>query len=246
MEEGQLITKIRQIALERRRFGYRRVSMVLRREGLKINHKRVYRIYKACGLKVAKRGARKRAFGERIPGIVATKPNQKWALDFVHDALSNGRRIRILGIIDAFTRECLRIVIDTSLSGSRVATILDEVIAEKGKPASITSDNGTEFTSNRMLKWCQDEDVQWHYIQPGKPQQNGFAESFNGKLRDECLNEHLFGSLEEARELIEAWRLEYNSRRPHSALGGKTPSEVAEAWKGIVLKVDEQPTGTSN
>jgi len=224
--DSELNEKIRKIAFEKRRFGYRRIHMLLKREGQKINHKKVYRLYKALGLKVVKRGGRKRALGVREIALKAQRTNQRWSLDFVSDALANGRRIRMMTIVDDYTRLCLGIVVDTSLNGVRVSRELDKLIEEYGKPETILSDNRTEFTSNAILKWANEKKVCWDYIQPGKPYQNGTIESFNGKLRDECLNENLFLSLKEAERIIENWRWEYNEERPHSSLGGKTPYEM--------------------
>jgi putative transposase len=223
--EGEIRSKIRKIALEKRRFGYRRIHILLKREGIKINHKKVWRLYREENLKVRKRGGRKRCIGVRGKAVMAKGPNEKWSLDFVHDALADGRKIRLLTIIDEFTRECLKIVVDTSLSSKRVCRELEELIEERGKPRLISSDNGTEFTSNNILKWCLEKGLDWHYIQPGKPYQNGRIESFNGKLRDECLNENWFTSLTEATRIIGIWKEEYNYIRPHTALGGITPKE---------------------
>lgn len=186
-----------------------------------------------------KRGGRKKALGQRVVRMPLTKPNQEWSLDFVHDALADGRRIRILTVVDDYSRESLKLVVDTSLNGARVRDELMELIAQRGMPGRILSDNGTEFTSTAILKWCHEQGVRWDYIQPGKPQQNGYIESFNGKLRDECLNENWFTGLQEARRLVEEWREEYNERRPHSSLGGRTPNEVAR-------DVPEKRTGTSD
>jgi putative transposase len=216
--------------------------MLLKREGMQINHKKLFRIYQRLGLKVLKRGGRKRALGQRVVPMPLTRINQEWSLDFVHDALANGRRIRLLTIVDDFTRESLKIVVDTSLNGHRVRDELEKIIEDRGMPDRILSDNGTEFTSTAILKWCHEKGVKWDYIQPGKPYQNGYIESFNGKIRDECLNENLFISLQEAKRLVEEWREEYNERRPHSSLGGKTPSEVADN-KGLR---EEKLTGTSS
>lgn len=226
-DDTKLIERIKEIAFEKRRFGYRRIHVLLKREGVRINHKKVYRLYSACGLKVRKRAGRKRALGIRGSYLKATRPNEKWSLDFVHDALANGRKIRLLTIIDEFTRECLKIEVDTSLNGRRVQQALEKLIEGRGKPEMIMSDNGTEFTSNGMLNWIEERKLNWQYIQPGKPYQNGSIESFNGKLRDECLNENWFTNLKEAQIRIEKWRDEYNRYRPHSALGGKTPTESA-------------------
>ena len=224
--EENLKQEIKKIAYEKRRFGYRRIHMMLKRNGLIVNHKRVYRIYKNEGLKVQKRSVRKRAMGTRRLELQPTRPNQKWALDFVHDVFSNGRRFRLLTVIDTFTRECLKIELDTSLNGRRVVNVLEELIGEKGKPEMIVSDNGTEFTSNHVIQWVSAKGLNWHYIQPGKPFQNGSIESFNGKLRDECLNENIFRSMNDAKELIEGWRKDYNQNRPHSSLKGLTPKEL--------------------
>jgi len=232
--------KIQAIAHEKRRYGYRRIHMVLKREGITVNHKKVYRIYTGLGLKVMKRKSRRKALGERKIEALITQPNQRWALDFVSDALSNGRRIRLLPIIDVYTRQCLKLVVDTSLCAKSVVRALEEAIEEFGRPGEIISDNGTEFTSNAILQWCHEKGLAWKYIAPGKPYQNGSIESFNGKLRDECLNENWFLSLKDARMLIENWKEEYNNKRPHSALGGKTPNEVGlEALKQLLK------TGTS-
>ena len=154
-------------------------------------------------------------------------PNQRWSLDFVSDALANSRRFRILTVVDDFSRECLALVVDNSLSGVRVARELDQITLMRGAPCMVVSDNGTELTSRAILGWQEERSVEWHYIAPGKPTQNGFIESFNGRLRDECLNEHLFTNLVEARRIIEAWKIDYNTRRPHSSLDGLTPTEFA-------------------
>jgi putative transposase len=245
-DEKELKEEIKEVAYEKRRFGYRRIRILLLRKGKTVNHKRVYRIYKSLGLKVLKRGGRKRALGLRKSEDVITRPNQRWALDFVQDALWNGRRIRLLPVIDVCTRRCLGIIVDNSLNGRRVVEALEELIKEHGSPEEIISDNGTEFTSNIVLKWCHDRKQKWHYIQPGKPYQNGNAESFNGKLRDECLNENWFTSLEEAKRLIENWREEYNHSRPHSALDGRTPNEMAHHFIGPSLEKEIMKTGTSS
>ena len=200
---------------------------MLRREGVLVNHKKVYRLYREEKLAVRGRRGRKRALGTRSPMVLPDGKNQRWSLDFVSDALRDGRRIRVLAIVDDFTRECLGLVVDTSLSGVRVARELDRLTQTRGRPSSIVSDNGTELTSRAMLSWQLETGVGWHYIQPGKPQQNGFIESFNGRLRDECLNETLFSNMSEARRIIEAWRVDYNEERPHTSLHGLTPNEFA-------------------
>jgi putative transposase len=220
--------RITALAHERKRFGYRRIHILLKKEGLKVNHKRVYRLYSQCGLKVLKRSGRKRAIGSRLPTMTLQHQNQRWSLDFVSDALADGRRIRVLTIVDDFTRECLKMVVDTSLSGKRVVRELSKLVVNRGNPKAIISDNGTEFTSNAVLKWAQERNVNWQYIQPGKPMQNAYIESFNGKLRDECLNENWFIGLGEAKEIIEKWRHDYNHVRPHSSLKGLTPQQFLD------------------
>jgi putative transposase len=217
--------RLRSIAGERRRFGYRRLGVMLAREGVIMNHKKLLRLYREEGLKVRRRWGRKRAMGTRAPMTVPQGANQRWSLDFVADALVSGRRFRILAVVDDFTRECLALVADTSLSGGRVARELDAIIAIRGPPLMIVSDNGTELTSMAILRWAQERGIEWHYIAPGKPQQNGYVESFNGRLRDECLNETLFASLAHARSVLARWRDDYNHVRPHGGLGGMTPAE---------------------
>jgi len=225
--DAKLRTRLRELATERRRFGYRRLHILLAREGMRVNHKRLFRIYREERLGVRKRGGRKRALGTRSPMVLPQGPNQRWSLDFVSDALACGRRFRVLTIVDDFTRECVGLVADTSLSGARVGRELDRIIAHRGAPALIVSDNGTELTSHAILRWQEERAVLWHYIKPGKPQQNGFVESFNGRFRDECLNEHLFGNLAAARRIIEGWRIDYNTQRPHTSLKGLTPLAFA-------------------
>ena len=227
-DDAELRTRIREIASERRRFGYRRVHVLLQREGVQVNHKKVRRLYAEEKLQVKRRGGRKRALGTRRPMTVPDALNRRWSLDFVSDAFTDCRRFRILAVVDDFTRECLALVPDTSISGLRVARELDALIAARGRPKSIVSDNGTELTSMAILHWSEERRVEWHYIAPGKPQQNAFAESFIGRLRDECLNETLFSSLAQARSVLAAWRHDYNRLRPHSALGNAAPAEFAE------------------
>ncbi len=174
-----------------------------------------------------RRGGRKRALGTRAPMTMPQGPNQRWSLDFVSDAFACGRRFRILCVVDDFTRECLALVADTSLSGARVARELDGVLAARGKPLTVVSDSGTELTSTSILRWSRERHIEWHYIAPGKPTENAFVASFNGRLRDECLNETLFTSLAHARSILAAWKHDYNTVRPHSKLGGRTPAEIA-------------------
>jgi putative transposase len=226
-DDGQLRRRLRELAAERRRFGYRRLGYLLAREGMTPNHKKLLRIYREENLRVRRRGGRKRALGTRAPMVLPDGPNQRWSLDFVSDTLTCSRRFRILCVVDDFTRECLTLVADTSLSGVRVARELTRLIGLRGKPHTVVSDNGTELTSSAILRWSQERRVEWHYIAPGKPMQNGFIESFNGSFRDECLNETLFSSLPEARVRIAHWKEDYNHHRPHSSLGNLTPNEFA-------------------
>ncbi len=227
-DDADVRVRLRLLASERRRFGYRRLHILLAREGVLLNHKRLFRLYREERLGVRKRGGRKRALGTRSPMALPEAVNQRWSLDFVSDSLSSGRRFRVLAVVDDFTRECLGLVVDTSLSGLRVGRELDRIAELRGcRPAMIVSDNGTELTSHAILGWQEDRSVLWQYIAPGKPQQNGFVESFNGRFRDECLNEHLFSSLATARRIIEAWRVDYNTARPHTGLDGLTPAAFA-------------------
>lgn len=226
-DDVEIRERLKILAGQRRRFGYRRLHILLRREGIALNHKKLFRLYREERLTVRRRGGRKRALGTRAPMTLPQGPNQRWSLDFVADQLVDGRRFRVLVIVDDFTRECLALVVDTSLSGHRVARELDALIALRGRPLMVVSDNGTELTSRAILQWQEDSRVEWHYIAPGKPMQNGFVESLNGRFRDECLNEHMFRNLPSARRLIEEWRTDYNANRPHTSLGGLTPNEFA-------------------
>ena len=227
-DDAVLRIRLRELANERKRFGYRRLHQMLKREGVEMNIKKLRRLYTEERLQVRKRGGRKRALGTRSPMAIPQGPNQRWSLDFVSDMFCH-RRLRILTVVDDFTRECVALVADTSLSGLRVARELDTAIAIRKRPAMIVSDNGTEFTSMAILRWSQETMVDWHYIAPGKPQQNAFIESFNGKLRDELLNESLFTSLDQARSLLAVWKHDYNHNRPHSKLGWLTPIEFAQS-----------------
>jgi putative transposase len=226
-DDGPLRTQLRELASQRRRFGYRRLGLLLARQGVRINRKKLYRLYKEERLTVRKRGGRKRALGTRAPMSIPQDQNLRWSLDFVMDTLSSGRRFRVLTLVDDFTRECLCLVVDTSLTALRVVRELGQIIESRGCPRMVVSDNGTELTSNAILAWQEERGIEWHYIAPGKPMQNGFVESFNGRLRDECLNEHLFPNLNEARQIIEEWRIDYNTNRPHTSLNGLTPTEFA-------------------
>src|ERR1700710_545273 len=218
---------LRELAYARRRFGYRRLFVLLRKLGEPSGLNRVYRLYREEGLTVRKRRARRRAVGTRAPILVEARPNARWSLDFVHDQFASGRRFRILNIVDDVTRECLAAIPDTSISGRRVARELGGLIERRGKPEMIVSDNGTEFTCNAMLTWSEDNQIAWHFIAPGKPMQNGFCESFIGRIGDELLNETLFFGLDHARTKIANWADDYNSQRPHSSLGYLTPAAYA-------------------
>jgi putative transposase len=230
VDDCRLRERMKAIAHERRRFGYRRLHVLLRREGHVVNHKRLFRIYREEKLAVRRRGGRKRAMGTRAPMLIPMAPNQRWSLDFVSDQMTDCRRFRVLTVVDDCTRECLALVADTSLSGLRVARELEALIVSRGRPSMIVSDNGTEFTSNAILGFADRQQIDWHYIAPGKPMQNGFIESFNGRLRDELLNETLFPSLPYIRASLAAWRGDYNLSRPHSRLGWMTPSEYADSF----------------
>ena len=226
--ETALRQRLRDLANERRRFGYRRLFVLLRREGEPSGINRIYRLYREEGLAVRKRPARRKAIGTRAPILVEARQNARWSLDFVHDQLACGRRFRILNVVDDVTRECLAAIPDTSISGRRVARELAAMIERRGRPGMIVSDNGTELTSNAILTFAAELGIEWHYIAPGKPMQNGFVESFNGRMRDELLNETMFRSMAHARAKIRAWAADYNEERPHSALGYQTPKAFAE------------------
>jgi putative transposase len=222
-----LRSRLRALADERRRFGYRRLGILLSQEGHHANHKKLYRIYAEEKLAVRRRKGRKRALGSRRPMVLPTRPNERWSLDFVSDSLSGGRRFRILCVVDDFTREALAVMPDFSISGVRLARELDAIIARRGKPKTIVSDNGTEMTSHAIFAWAGENKIEWHYIVPGKPTQNAFVESFNGRLRDECLNEELFSSMTDVRQKLAAWQADYNQFRPHTSLGGLAPNVYA-------------------
>jgi putative transposase len=204
-----------------------------------------FRIYREERLMVRRRGGRKRALGTRAPIVVPQRANERWSLEFVADQFIDGRRMRILVVVlvvvDDCTRECLALVADTSISGIRVARELDRLLVERGKPGTIVSDNGTELISNAILRWADDHKVVWHYIAPGKPVQNAFSESFIGRLRDELLNETLFRSLPHVRAVLEAWRSDYNTERPHSRLGWMSPATYAAARRSAALRSPTAP-----
>ena len=215
-----------ELAAERRRFGYRRLWALLNRE-MRVNHKKVYRIYCEEGLKIRRRPRRSRHPLPRHKIRLPERLNERWSMDFMSDNLYDGRAFRVLNILDDHSREALSMEVDTSLPGLRVVRVLNHLLLHRGKPRQIVVDNGPEFVCRALQKWAQQHTVELHFIEKGKPTQNAFVESFNGKVRDECLNEHWFASLTEARSLIEAWRIDYNRHRPHSSLGNKTPEEFA-------------------
>jgi putative transposase len=216
------------LARQKPRYGYRRLHAVLERRGQAANVKRVYRLYVEQGLAVRRR-RRKRLVREQQIEPRLIRANQEWAMDFIVDGLANGRMIRILSVVDAFTRECLALEADTSLGSGRVTRALDRLIEQRGRPESVRSDNGPEFTSRRMLGWAEECKVNLIHIQPGRPMQNGHVESFHGRLRDECLNANWFRTLNDLRRTLDNWRQEYNCERPHSSLAYRTPAEFSRA-----------------
>jgi putative transposase len=223
-----LRTRLVELAREKPRFGYRRLHVLLGRSGEHVNHKRVHRVCREAGLMI-RRKKRKHCVREGKPLLVRTSANQEWALDFVHDAVECGRTIRVLSVVDAYTRECLALEVDTSFASRRVTRVLEQIVGERGVPQAIRCDNGPELTSRHFLAWCMERQIELIHIQPGKPTQNARVESFHGRLRDECLTVSWFQNLFDARRKIAAWRTEYNEDRPHSSLGYKTPKEFAEA-----------------
>ena len=220
-----LRNRLRELAGERKRFGSPRLHIMLKREGLVVNHKRTERIYSEEGLALRRKRRRKGAAGARMVIPAPERPNQKWSMDFVTDSIVTGRRFRALAIVDDYSRECPAIEVDTSMGGRRVVGVLDRLSETRGLPETITMDNGPEFAGRALDEWAYRKGVRLSFIRPGKPIENAFAESFNGRLRDECLNINWFLSLKHAREVIEVWRKDYNTVRPHSSLGGLAPQE---------------------
>lgn len=238
-DDAVLRKRLEDLAAERRRFGYRRLHVMLRREGTIVNIKRLRRIYAEANLQVRKRLKRRVTLGRGNPAPIVERLNQRWSADFVSDALQTTRRFRTYNVVDDLSHEALAIEVDFSLPGNRVVRVLDQIAEERGGyPESLVLDNGTENTSLAMLGWGVEHNVRLHFIEPGKPTQNAFIESFNGRFRDECLNEHQFLSLDEAREIIETWRRDYNEARPHSSLGNKTPKEFVQ---GLVKTLQQLP-----
>jgi putative transposase len=225
---AELRTELEELARKKPQWGYRMLCEVLNKQGHAASPMRVYWLYRAAGLKL-RRLKKKRLIRTPTASHVVRR-NQEWAVDFVHDTLATGRGIRVLAVVDTFTRECVSLEVDSSMSGQRVTRTLEAVIERRGQPESIRCDNGPEFTSRRFVAWCAEQKIQLIHIQPGKPMQNGHVESFNGRMRAECLNASWFHNLMDARTKILAWREEYNGERPHSSLGGRTPNEFAAIW----------------
>jgi putative transposase len=224
-----LRARLKELAAQRMRFGYRRLTAMLARDGTAANHKRVYRLYCEEGLAMRIRQRRRIRWSGTGAKPAAKRRNERWSMDFVSDSISRGRVVRMLTLVDDHTRECPVIEVDTSLGGLRVCRVLDRVTAEQGLPEAIVLDNGPEFRSRALAAWSEEHGVRLEFIQPGKPVQNAYVESFNGRLRDECLNANWFTSLSDARRKIEAWRVDYNQERPHSSLGYLAPREFARS-----------------
>ena len=224
-ENEAIQTRMVELAHERRRFGYRRIHVLLRREGVHANHKRIERLYQLAGLTVRRRRRRERIALERQPLYLPAGQNEVWSMDFVMDRLEDGRKLKALTIVDDFTKESVDIALDHGMSSHYVARVLDQAVRFRGKPGAIRTDQGPEFTARALDQWAYRNGVTLKLIQPGKPTQNGYIESFNGKFRDECLNEHWFSTLAEARAIVTAWRRDYNETRPHSSIGYLTPAE---------------------
>ncbi len=225
--DSELRARLKKLAAKRMRFGYRRLTAMLVREGMPTNHKRVYRLYREEGWAMRIRQRRRIRWRGAVTSPAATRPNERWSMDLVSDCVATGRVIRMLTIVDGCTRECPAIEVDTSLGGLRVRRVLDRIASERGLPEAIVLDNGPEFRSRALAAWSEERGVRLEFIQPGKPVQNAYVESFNGRLRDECLNANWFTSLSDARRKIEAWRQDYNQQRPHSSLDYVPPAEFA-------------------
>jgi putative transposase len=221
------------LAEQRKRFGSPRLHILLKREGLVVNHKRTERLYREEGLALRRKRRRKGAAGARVTIPPPQRVNEKWSMDFVTDSIVTGRRFRALTIVDDFTRECPTIEVDTSLGGRRVVSVLDRLAEIRGLPKTITIDNGPEFAGRALDEWAYRKGVRLNFIRPGKPIENAYIESFNGRFRDECLNTNWFLSVKHARYVIEEWRKDYNEFRPHSSLKGSTPREYAVMIAGL-------------
>jgi putative transposase len=236
---AELTARLKELAAEKRRYGYRRLHVLLRREGHEVNRKRTYRLYRDAGLAVKRRKRKRYALGERRPLPKPIAANVSWSMDFVSDGLADGRKLRCLNIVDDCTRECLAIEVDTSLTGRRVVAVLERLADTRGLPQSITVDHGPEFEGQVLDAWAFERGVQLAFIRPGKPVENAYVESFNGRFRDECLNENWFVTMAQARRVIEHWRCEYNDERPHSRLGYLTPARYAATLMTKKAKTEE-------
>ena len=228
--QDALRQRLRELAAVRVRFGYRRLTVLLKREGWRVNAKRIYRLYGDEGLAVRTKPRKKLASRARVPLPAPTRPNERWSMDFVSARTADGRWFRTLTVLDLFTRESLALVADRSLTGVKVAAALTPIVGHRGAPVAITVDNGGEFVSRAMDAWAYAHDVRLEFIRPGKPVENAFIESFNGRLRDECLNAHVFDSTVDAQRVLDAWRHDYNHVRPRSALQDRTPVEMGTLW----------------
>jgi len=240
-----VLARLQATAAVRPRFGYRRLQILLQREGLVVNHKRIYRLYRDARLQVRRRQRKRLTRADRVPLPAPSQCRERWSIDFMADTLADGRPFRVLNVVDDFTRECLAIEVDRSLPGARVVRVLERLQAQHGLPRRIVLDNGPEFAGRTLDAWAYARGVDLCFIRPGKPIENAYVESFNGKFRDECLNEHWFVSLVDAKALIEAWRLDYNLVRPHSALGGQTPHQFATLALGAPRLSPARPDGMS-
>jgi putative transposase len=230
-DDGDLAERLKKISNKQKRYGYRRAWAVLRREGEKVNIKRVYRVWKKEGLTLPRRRPRKRRKGTGEVPCKAIRPNHVWTYDFIHDALASGRKLKMLTIVDEFTRFCLKIEPDRSIKATKVVEILKRLFEEHGAPSYIRSDNGPEFIADVIKEYLFETKIKTIYIDPGSPWQNAFEESFHGRFRDECLNMEEFRSIAEARVITEMWRRQYNDERPHSSLNYMTPLEFKEAFE---------------
>jgi putative transposase len=229
--DAKVLGRMRELIAGHKSYGLPMLHDILYREKLVVNHKRTERIYKENGLAIKLRKRHKRASAVRIELPEPSRPHERWAMDFMSDSLWNGRKIKVLTVLDVFTKECLAIEVDTSINGERVTRVLDWLLLTRGCPEVITTDNGPEFAGRALDGWAYSNNVRIDFIKPGKPIQNAFIESFNGRLRHECLNQHYFVTLQEAKRIIEDWRVEYNTFRPHGSLNGLTPEEFIKAWK---------------
>jgi putative transposase len=242
-ESAALCSRIREFAAAKRRYGYRRIHVLLKREGWSVNIKRTYRLYREAGLAVRRRSRKRIGPFERRPLLKPTTANVSWSMDFVADTLADGRRLRCLTIVDDCTRECLALEVDTSITGARVVGVLERLADIRGLPLSITVDHGPEFEGKALDAWAYARGLTLAFIRPGKPVENAYIESFNGRFRDECLNEHWFVTMAQARAIIERWRIEYNTERPHSSLDNRTPEEYARARQQQVLSTADSNSG---